>query len=85
MHDSRGNAFGRCGSRDLEGRGGAAGRGVGILAHALHTAELESGQLIQPFDLRCDDGQAYWLVYPKARKNMPKVRAFREWILGELS
>ena len=81
----QGNAFSRYGAQHLEGRAAAAGQGVGILTPAFHEAELASGQLIQPFDLLCDDGQAYWLVYPKARKNMPKIRAFREWILGELS
>lgn len=81
----QGNAFSRYGAQHLEGRAAAAGQGVGILTPAFHEAELASGQLIQPFDLLCDDGRAYWLVYPKARKNMPKIRAFREWILGELS
>lgn len=81
----KGNAFSRYGAQHLEGRAAAAGQGVGILTPAFHAAELASGQLIQPFDLLCDDGRAYWLVYPKVRKNMPKVRAFREWILGELS
>ncbi len=81
----QGNAFSRYGAQHLEGRAAAAGQGVGILTPAFHAAELASGQLIQPFDLLCDDGQAYWLVYPKARKNMPKIRAFREWILDELA
>lgn len=81
----KGNSFSRYGAQHLEGRAAAAGQGVGILTPAFHAAELASGQLIQPFDLLCDDGQAYWLVYPKARKNMPKIRAFREWILGELA
>ncbi|MFD1198599.1 LysR substrate-binding domain-containing protein [Brucella gallinifaecis] len=81
----QGQSFSRYGAQHLEGRAAVAGQGVGILTPAFHTAELASGQLIQPFDLLCDDGQAYWLVYPKARRNMPKIRAFREWILGELS
>ncbi|MEN5297684.1 LysR substrate-binding domain-containing protein [Brucella sp. TWI559] len=81
----KGNSFSRYGAQHLEGRAAAAGQGVGILTPAFHAAELASGQLIQPFDLLCDDGQAYWLVYPKARKNMPKIRAFREWIMGELA
>jgi len=81
----QGNAFSRYGAQHLEGRAAAAGQGVGILTPAFHTAELASGQLIQPFDLLCDDGQSYWLVYPKSRRNLPKVRAFREWVLSELN
>lgn len=83
--DIKGNSFSRYGAQHLEGRAAAAGQGVGILTPAFHAAELASGQLVQPFDLLCDDGQAYWLVYPKARKNMPKIRAFREWILSVLA
>ena len=36
------------------------------------------------FPLMATDDTAYWLVYPEARKNVRKIRAFREWILGEL-
>jgi hypothetical protein len=31
-----------------------------------------------------NDGQAYWLVYPEARQGRRKIRAFRDWILGEV-
>jgi LysR family glycine cleavage system transcriptional activator len=27
----------------------------------------------------------YWLVYPKERRNVPKIRAFREWLLREVA
>ncbi|TIS83288.1 MAG: LysR family transcriptional regulator, partial [Mesorhizobium sp.] len=40
---------------------------------------------IQPFDLVGDDGHAYWLVYPEARRNVPKIRAFRDWLLAEIA
>ncbi len=80
----QGNTQNRFGAQHLEGRAAASGQGVGILTPAFHTLEVASGQLIQPFDLLCDDGRAYWLVYPKNRRNVPKIRAFREWILGEL-
>ncbi|TIW18847.1 MAG: LysR family transcriptional regulator, partial [Mesorhizobium sp.] len=30
-------------------------------------------------------GHAYWLVYPTARRNVPKIRAFRDWILAEIA
>ena len=32
-----------------------------------------------------NDGHAYWLVYPEARRNVPKIRAFREWLLAEIA
>ncbi|TIX45317.1 MAG: LysR family transcriptional regulator, partial [Mesorhizobium sp.] len=52
---------------------------------ALFKTELADGRLIQPFDLVGDDGHAYWLVYPTARRNVPKIRAFRDWILSEIA
>ena len=62
-----------------------AGQGVAILTRALFAAELADGRLIQPFDLVGDDGHAYWLVYPEARRNVPKIRAFRDWLLAEIA
>jgi LysR family transcriptional regulator, glycine cleavage system transcriptional activator len=62
-----------------------AGHGVAILTRSLFTAELADGRLVQPFDLVGDDGHAYWLVYPEARRNVPKIKAFREWILDEVA
>ena len=72
------------GSQSYEGRAAVAGAGVAILTRALFTAELANGSLIQPFDLFGDDGHAYWLVYQEQRRNVAKIRAFRDWILAEL-
>ena len=30
-------------------------------------------------------GSGYWLVYPDHRRNLPKVRRFRDWLLAEIS
>lgn len=80
----RGNTQNRLGAQHLEGRAATAGLGMGILTPAFHTAEVAAGLLIQPFDLLCDDGRSYWLVYPESRRIVPKIRAFRAWIMGEL-
>jgi LysR family glycine cleavage system transcriptional activator len=34
--------------------------------------------------LLATDGTSYWLVYPEERQNVPKIRAFRDWILEEV-
>ncbi|WP_309085013.1 LysR substrate-binding domain-containing protein [Chelativorans sp.] len=73
------------GSQSVEGGAAIAGQGVAILTPAFYKAELASGRLIQPFDLVCSDGKAYWLVYPQARRNSPKIAAFRAWILAEMA
>ncbi len=51
---------------------------------AFFETELKSGLLIQPFDIVGNDDHFYWLVYPEARRNVPKVRAFRDWLLEQL-
>jgi LysR family glycine cleavage system transcriptional activator len=30
-----------------------------------------------------DDGAGYWLAYPEGRRNVPKIKAFRDWIVAE--
>lgn len=60
-----------------------ADRGVAILTRNLYSAILATGQLIQPFDIARSDGEKYWLIHTPGRRNAPKVRAFRDWILGQ--
>ncbi|BCH27465.1 LysR substrate-binding domain-containing protein [Mesorhizobium sp. L-8-3] len=70
------------GAQAFEAAAAMAGRGVAMLTPAFYRAEVESGRLMQPFDLVGDDGHGYWLAYPEARRNAPKIRAFRDWILA---
>lgn len=73
------------GSQSYEGRAVVAGLGVGILTPAMFTQELAAGSLVQPFDILGHDNHSYWLVHQSARRNVPKIRAFREWLLAELA
>ena len=73
----------RLGAQTFEAGAAIAGQGVAILTPAFYQRELADGRLVQPFDLVCYDGWGYWLVYPEARRNTPKIRAFRDWILKE--
>ncbi len=84
-----GNEFGKgpgstLGAQLYEANAAIAGQGVAILTPAFFGPELAEGRLIQPFDILGNDGHAYWLAYPEARRNVPKIKAFRDWILGEL-
>ena len=47
--------------------------------------DVAAGQLVQPFPQVGWDGHGYYLAYPEARRNSPKIRAFRDWILGEFA
>jgi LysR family glycine cleavage system transcriptional activator len=73
------------GSQAYTGRAAVAGQGVAILTRAMFKVELDNGSLIQPFELTANDDYAFWLVYPEARRNVPKIRAFRDWILKEIA
>ena len=82
--DLLGNPQSRFGDQHLEGKAVLAGMGVGILTPVFYQTELAQGQLIQPFDIVGFDDHFYWLVYPEARRNVPKIRVFRDWLLGQL-
>lgn len=84
-HDLDTRPKSRLGAQTLEANAAMACHGVAILTPNFYQAEVEAGRLMQPFDLLCKDGnRGYWMVYPEARRNTPKVRAFREWILREV-
>ncbi|MGO4563878.1 LysR substrate-binding domain-containing protein [Rhizobium sp. 2YAF20] len=61
-----------------------AGDGVAILNPGHFKEDVAAGRLYQPFDIMCNDGRDYWLVYPENRKNVPKIKAFRTWIVAEM-
>ncbi len=61
-----------------------AGQGAGLLTPVYFLDQLARGELIQPFDILAEDAISLWLVYPERRRNAPAVRAFRDWLLGEM-
>ena len=61
-----------------------AGRGGALLVREFFDQEIKDGRLIQPFDILVDTETAYWLAFPEGRRNVPKIKAFRDWILGEI-
>lgn len=75
----------RVGAQNLAAQAALAGTGAAILTPAFYAAELADGRLVQPFPLVRGSGSSYWLVYLEARRRAPKIRAFRDWILGEVA
>ena len=67
----------------LDANAAMAGLGVALLTPAYYRQELADGRLLQPFEQVLDEGNGYWLAYPEARRNVPKIRAFRDWIVSE--
>jgi LysR family glycine cleavage system transcriptional activator len=71
-------------SQQVEGQAALAGQGVAMLTPEMWRPELASGRLVQLFELVGDQGQSYWLVYPESRRNVAKIRAWRDWLLEEM-
>lgn len=72
------------GSQTLEASAAIAGHGVAMLTPRFYREELASGRLVMPFPLIGKDLGGYWLAYPESRRNQPKIRAFRDWILKDI-
>ena len=68
-----------------EGHAAMAGQGSRLLTPLLWKGDVAAGRLAVPFPDRVSArGWAYWLVYPKERRMVPKVKRFREWLLPEM-
>ncbi|CDZ60912.1 GcvA transcriptional dual regulator [Neorhizobium galegae bv. orientalis] len=78
--DLSGRPVSRMGAQVFEAAAAVAGQGVAILQPEFYTDDIALGRLVQPFDILGYDGSDYWLVYPEARRNSKKIRAFRDFM-----
>ncbi|MDE1713625.1 LysR substrate-binding domain-containing protein, partial (plasmid) [Chromobacterium amazonense] len=62
-----------------------AGMGVTLAQASMVTQDLDSGRLVIPFDTVLETEWAYYLVYPHELAELPKVRAFRDWLVGTVA
>ncbi|HEV7715304.1 MAG TPA: transcriptional regulator GcvA [Steroidobacteraceae bacterium] len=62
-----------------------AGLGVAVIPEFLVPRELADGELVMPFVHPVRSAQAYYLVHPEEKRDLPALRAFREWLLAEVS
>jgi LysR family transcriptional regulator, glycine cleavage system transcriptional activator len=69
--------------QSLDASAAMAGLGVALLMPAYYRQELADGRLIQPFEQVVEEDSGYWLAYPESRRNVPKIKAFRDWIVAE--
>lgn len=68
-----------------EGHAAMAGQGFALLTPLLWKGDVAAGRLIAPFRDRISHREwSYWLVYPKERRTVPKVKRFREWLLATM-
>lgn len=61
------------------------GHGVAIAQKALIRAELDSGQLVQPFRLELDrGGYTYYFAWPTGRRPSEELKIFRDWLATQV-
>lgn len=62
------------------------GQGLALARSVMVRDDLQAGRLIRPFadkGLDCPLTQAYYVVYRPECGELPKVQAFRDWLLSE--
>ena len=59
------------------------GQGLALARTALASWDLACGRLIRPFPQALTAPFAYWIVCPKSAAELPKISAFRNWLLQE--
>jgi LysR family glycine cleavage system transcriptional activator len=72
-------------SQIMEGNAAMAGHGLAMLMPVYWPNDLAAGRLVAPFPIFSLDGFAIWLVYPEHKRNQPKIRAFRDWLLAQVA
>lgn len=69
----------------LDAEAAIKGMGITLLMPEYFQRELADGRLIMPFERLIDEDNGYWLAYPESRRNVPKIRHFRDWIVAEMA
>ena len=75
----------RLDSQVIEGAATLAGQGIALLNARMWKRELADGRLVAPFAITATTGASFWLVCPEGRRNVPRIKHFREWLLAEIA
>ncbi len=59
------------------------GQGVALGSRLFVEEHLQSGRLVQPFDLSLVTDRAFYVVCPKSHMQRPVVQKFRHWLLSQ--
>jgi LysR family transcriptional regulator, glycine cleavage system transcriptional activator len=59
------------------------GQGIALARTALAAWDLIQGRLVRPVDVSLRMASTYWIVCPKSVSRVPKIAAFRNWVLAE--
>ena len=61
------------------------GQGIALARRSLIGNDLKNGLLVRPFDVEVAAAWRYFLVYPPALANSPKLAVFRDWLGQEIA
>ncbi len=61
------------------------GIGVAIVDPSLVSGELKQGKLVMPFSQTLANESAYYFVYPERSTLLPRLEAFRNWLLQQIN
>ena len=59
------------------------GQGVALVGSVIAESDIAAGRLVQPFSARLPVKLNYHLVTSPQKASIPKVQAFREWLIEE--
>jgi LysR family transcriptional regulator, glycine cleavage system transcriptional activator len=75
----------RLDSQAHEGHAAMAGQGIAMLTPFFWRQDLAEGRLVQPIAQVSTRGYGYWLVCPDHRRQVPKLKRFRDWLMAEIA
>ena len=61
------------------------GHGIALARTTLAAWDLINERLVRPFPVALALSKSYWIVSPKATASLPKLVAFRNWLLAQAS
>ena len=61
------------------------GQGIVLARTMLAASDLIGGRLVRPFQAAIPLRNNYWIVCPRATRSLPKIVAFRDWLLEEVA
>lgn len=60
------------------------GQGIALARTTLAAWDLIHKRLVRPFPVALPLAKSYWIVCPKATADLPKLVAFRDWLLAQV-
>ena len=72
-------------SSSLAVKAAAEGVGIALADISLASESIRKGELVMPFDTRLKLENAFYVVYQKNRKMTFAMKAFKEWMMIEMS